>query len=81
MILKLKKDVKKQGKCVRKEAEKLWERLKGKDSSGRFDTNDVLITADKLEDELKTLREMINRAKEQEYIERMGGMPARKKPV
>jgi len=81
MILKLKKDVKKQGKCVCKETEKLWKQLKGKDSSKRFDTNEVLMTADKLEDELKTLREAINRAKEREYIERMGGMPDKKKAL
>lgn len=70
MILKLKKDVKKQAKRVVKEAEKLGRKLDGKE----YDTNVALIKMDRIENELKALRDMVNREKERAYIEKMGGI-------
>lgn len=75
MILKLKKSVRKQAKCVHKETEKLFQRLSDKESTPTFDTNDVLIRMDRIEAELKTLRDVINQEKEQAYMERMGMAP------
>ena len=77
MILKLKKSVRKQAKCVHKETEKLYKRLSEKGSS--FDTNDVLIRMDRITDELKALRDVINKEKEQAYLEKLGGI-TRSKP-
>lgn len=79
MILKLKKSVRKQAKCVHKETEKLFKTLKGKDSSATFDTNDVLIRMDRITDELKNLRDVINQEKEKAYMERIGDI-TRQKP-
>lgn len=70
MILKLKKDVRKQAKRVVKEAEKLGRKLDGKE----YDTNVALIKMDRIENELKALRDMVNREKERAYIEKMGGI-------
>lgn len=70
MILKLKKDVKKQAKRVIKETEKLGKKLGGKE----YDTNVALIKMDRIENELKALRDMVNREKERAYIEKMGGI-------
>lgn len=78
MILKLKKSVRKQAKCVHKETEKLFKTLKSKDSSAAFDTNDVLIRMDRITDELKTLRDVINQEKEQAYMERIGNITGQK---
>lgn len=78
MILKLKKSVRKQAKCVHKETEKLFKTLKSKDSSAAFDTNDVLIRMDRITDELKTLRDVINQEKEQAYMDKMGTISPRK---
>lgn len=71
MILKVKKSVRKQAKCVRKETEKLYEKLGGKESPEEFDTNDVLIRVDKIEEELKHLKEIVNQEKERAYLERL----------
>ena len=68
MILSLKKDVRKQVKQVNKEVEKLCKKFDKKE----YDTNVVLIKMDRIESELKTLREMVNREKERAYIEKMG---------
>ena len=67
MILKLKKDVKKQAKRVIKEAEKLGKKLSAKE----YDTNVALIKMDRIENELKALRDRVNREKERAYIEKM----------
>lgn len=74
MILSLKKDVRKQAKSVHKEVEKLCKKFDKKE----YDTNVVLIKMDRIENELKTLREMINREKERAYIEKMGGILPKK---
>lgn len=79
MILKLKKSVRKQAKCVHKETEKLFKRLSDKGSSAKFDTNDVLIRMDRITDELKALRDLINKEKEQAYLEKLGAI-TRQKP-
>ena len=79
MILKLKKSVRKQAKCVHKESEKLFKKLRDKGSSATFDTNDVLLRMDRITDELNTLRDVINQEKEQTYLERMGAV-SRQKP-
>ena len=73
MILKLKKSVRKQAKCVHKETEKLYKKLSDKGDSAKFDTNEVLLRLDRITDELKALREAVNREKERAYIEKMGG--------
>lgn len=70
MILNLKKDVKKQVKRVNKEMEKLSKKFSGKE----YDTNVVLLKMDRLDSELKSLREAVNREKERAYIEKMGGI-------
>ena len=75
MILKLKKDMKKQVKRVNKEMEKLGKKFGGKE----FDTNVVLLKMDQLDSELKSLREAVNREKERAYIEKMGGILPKKK--
>lgn len=75
MILKLKKSVRKQAKRVHKETEKLFQGLSDKETSPTFDTNDVLIRMDRIADELKALRDVINQEKEQAYMERMGMAP------
>lgn len=75
MILSLKKDVRKQVKQVNKEVEKLCKKFDKKE----YDTNVVLIKMDRIESELKTLREMVNREKERAYIEKMGGILPKKK--
>lgn len=80
MILKLKKSVRKQAKCVHKETEKLFKKLSDKDA-GTFDTNDVLIRMDRITDELKALREVVNLEKEQAYLERMGGIPRQRTKI
>nr|WP_300662147.1 hypothetical protein [uncultured Acetatifactor sp.] len=74
MILSLKKDVRKQVKQVNKEVEKLCKKFDKKE----YDTNVVLIKMDRIESELKTLREMVNREKERAYIEKMGGILPKK---
>lgn len=74
MILSLKKDVRKQAKSVNKEVEKLYKKFNKKE----YDTNVVLIKMDRIENELKTLREMVNREKERAYIEKMGGILPKK---
>mgnify|MGYP007105517674 FL=1 len=74
MILSLKKDVRKQAKNVNKEVEKLYKKFNKKE----YDTNVVLIKMDRIENELKTLREMVNREKERAYIEKMGGILPKK---
>ena len=63
MILKLKKSVRKQAKCVHKETEKLYKKLSDKGDSAKFDTNEVLLRLDRITDELKALREVINTEK------------------
>ena len=74
MILSLKKDVRKQVKSVNKEVEKLCKKFNKKE----YDTNVVLIKIDRIESELKALREMVNREKERAYIEKMGGILPKK---
>lgn len=74
MILSQKKDVRKQAKNVNKEVEKLYKKFNKKE----YDTNVVLIKMDRIENELKTLREMVNREKERAYIEKMGGILPKK---
>ena len=74
MILSLKKDVRKQVKQENKEVEKLCKKFDKKE----YDTNVVLIKMDRIESELKTLREMVNREKERAYIEKMGGILPKK---
>ena len=78
MILKLKKSVRKQAKCVHKETEKLYKKLSDKGDSAKFDTNEVLLRLDRITDELKALREVINTEKERAYLEKLGGIPLRK---
>lgn len=68
MILSLKKDVKKQAKRVNKETEKLCKKLDDKE----YDTNVVLLKMDRIESELKTLRDLINQEKKQAYLEKIG---------
>ncbi len=75
MILRLKKNVRKQAKRLHKETEKLYKKLSDKGSKGssaKFDTNDVLLKMDGIENELKELRNVINQEKEQAYLEKMG---------
>ena len=74
MILKLDKDMKKQVKKVNKEAEKLNKKFSDKE----YDTNVGLLKMDRLENELKALRELVNREKERAYIEKMSGMLPKK---
>ena len=69
MILKLKKDMKKQVKRVNKEMEKRGKKFDKKE----YDTNVALLKMDQLDSELKALREAVNREKERAYIEKMGG--------
>lgn len=70
MILKLKKDMKKQVKRVNKEMEKLCKKFGDKE----YDTNVVLLKMDRIDNELKALREAVNRDKERAYIEKMEGI-------
>lgn len=72
MLLGMKKDVKKQVKRVCKQAEKLFKEFGEGKASAEYDTNVVLIRMDKLEHELKELREQVNREKKQQYMERIG---------
>lgn len=74
MILSLKKDVRKQVKSVNKEVEKLCKKFNKKE----YDTNVVLLKIDRIENELKALRETVNREKERAYIEKMGGILPKK---
>ena len=74
MILKLKKDMKKQVKRVNKEMEKLGKKFGNKE----YDTNVVLLKMDQLDSELRALREAVNREKERAYIEKMGGILPKK---
>lgn len=74
MILKQTKEVKKQVKRVNKEAEKISKKFSGKE----YDTNVVLLKMDRIENELKALRELVNREKERAYIEKMGGILPKK---
>ncbi len=69
MLLSMKKDMKKQVKRVCRQTEKLFKEGK---SSAEYDTNVVLIRMDKIENELKELREQVNREKKQQYMERLG---------
>ena len=73
MILKLKKEVRKQVKKVWKQADKLFREFGEGESSAEYDTNTVLIRMDKLENELKALREAVNYEKKQQYLKRVGG--------
>ncbi|MCI8788959.1 MAG: hypothetical protein HFH92_07615 [Lachnospiraceae bacterium] len=59
---------------MNKEVEKLCKKFDKKE----YDTNVVLIKMDRIESELKTLREMVNREKERAYIEKMGGILPKK---
>ena len=59
---------------LKKEVEKLCKKFDKKE----YDTNVVLIKMDRIESELKTLREMVNREKERAYIEKMGGILPKK---
>lgn len=72
MLLSMKKDVKKQVKRVCKQAEKLFKEFGEGKPSAEYDTNVVLIRMDKIENELKELRELVNREKKQQYMERIG---------
>lgn len=72
MLLSMKKDVKKQVKRVCKQAEKLFKEFGEGKSSVEYDTNVVLIRMDKIENELKELRDLVNREKKQQYMERLG---------
>lgn len=72
MLLSMKKDVKKQVKRVCRQAEKLFKEFGEGKSSAEYDTNAVLIRMDKIENELKELRELVNREKKQQYMERIG---------
>ena len=81
MILKLKKSIRKQAKCVHKETEKLFKKLRDKGSSASFDTNDVLLRMDRITDELKALRDVINQEKEHAYLERLSGVSGQKPKI
>lgn len=73
MVLKLKKEVRKQAKKLNKQAEKLFAEFGGgKKDSVEYDTNTVLLRMDRIEIELKALREAVNHDKQQQYMERMG---------
>lgn len=73
MVLKLKKEVKKQVKKVEKQTEKLYKEFTGgKKDSPQYDTNAVLLRMDKIDMELKALRDAVNHDKQQQYMERMG---------
>lgn len=72
MLLKLKKEVRKQVKRLYRQAEKLYKEFGEAEASVEYDTNEVLIRMDKLENELKALREAVNHAKRQKYLERVG---------
>ena len=72
MLLSMKKDMKKQVKRVCRQTEKLFKEFGEGKSSAEYDTNVVLIRMDKIENELKELREQVNREKKQQYMERLG---------
>lgn len=74
MLLSLKKNVKKQAKRVCKQTEKLYKEFgEGKKAEAEyFDTNTVLMRMEKVEIELKALRDLVNHEKQQQYMERMG---------
>ncbi len=72
MLLSMKKDMKKQVKRVCRQTEKLFQEFGEGKSSAEYDTNVVLIRMDKIENELKELREQVNREKKQQYMERLG---------
>ena len=72
MLLSMKKDVKKQVKRVCRQTEKLFKEFVEGGSSAEYDTNAVLIRMDRIDHELKALRELVNREKKQQYMERMG---------
>ena len=72
MVLKLKKEVKKQVKKVCKQTEKLFREFGEGESSAEYDTNAVLILMDKIESELKALRDAVNNEKKQQYLEKIG---------
>ena len=74
MILRVRENVKTQARLIRKETVQLCRTLEGKDEAASFDTNTVLMGLDRIEEELKTLRTLVNREKERAYIERMGGV-------
>ena len=65
MLLSMKKDMKKQVKRVCRQTEKLFKEFGEGKSSAEYDTNVVLIRMDKIENELKELREQVNREKKQ----------------
>lgn len=77
MLLSLKKNVKKQAKRVCKQTEKLYKEFgEGKKSSADYyDTNTVLMRMEKVEIEIKALRDLVNHEKQQQYMERMGKSP------
>ncbi len=54
-----------------KQAEKLYKEFGEGESSAEYDTNTVLIRMDKLENELKALREAVNNVKKEQYEERV----------
>lgn len=56
---------------MNKQAEKLFIEFGGGESPAEYDTNTVLIRMDKLENELKALREAVNQAKKQQYLKRV----------
>lgn len=72
MLLSMKKDMKKQVKRACRQTEKLFKEFGEGKSSAEYDTNVVLIRMDKIENELKELREQVNREKKQQYMERLG---------
>ena len=53
-----------------KQTEKLFKEFGEGESSAEYDTNTVLIRMDKLENELKALREAVNNAKKEQYEKR-----------
>lgn len=72
MLLCMKKDVKKKVKRLCRQAEKLFKEFGEGKASAEYDTNAVLIRMDKIENELKELRELVNHEKKQQYMERIG---------
>ena len=78
MILSLNEGVRKQAKNVSKQAKELRALLNSEEICAEYDTNAVLIQMDKIENELSALRDLINREKEQAYIEKLQGTSPRR---
>ena len=80
MILSLNEGVRKQAKSISKQAKELRALLDSEEICAEYDTNAVLIQMDKIQDELGALRDLDNREKERNYIEKLQGKGTSRKP-